>query len=571
MLRSFSLLSISITALSLVACGGGSSSNKNNDPSNNSEDLTSLSGKAADGYLINAVACLDVNSNSVCDSGEPSSRTDNDGAFSFEASASDIAAYPVVVRAIANETIDSDNPDTAITKSFSLTAPSGSTFVSPFTTLIYNVQKDNPALSNEAAKERVKSQFGLDIDPTSDYIASGNTSAHDVAQKITKVVANAEERARTDAGAGLTDGNFGAVLSAIMDDVFTQADTIVAAESDDDLPELDVIPDGGIDELVAEQENEASGSIVSTFDVLSSGVYDLYFYEDSTDGFTQVFPERYPVKVVDGIFKDSLNEFFEDGIWNVEEDEDGDFDVILTSDGWVTDNGDCTLVAEGNKARKTCAGDAVLITAAEVSLSGRPVKSELLTVLGQSRDDLDVDLISGVETQINSITTTFGEDAKGYLFAFTERTDYAELDCYTTIENDLGSCSTVDEADSLDDLFSSNISFWVETDDEDDSYFLAELDGSLSDNTGDVYKSTTSQVVGTWNRVTMKGKTLIVLNLNQSWNEKTMLTEVEGKGVVEGGYRKGEDGGTSVLHFNDTAMNNITTGLTNKFPYVDSE
>lgn len=571
MLRSFSLLSISITALSLAACGGGSSGNKNNDPSNNSEDLTSLSGKAADGYLINAVACLDVNSNSVCDSGEPSSRTDNDGAFSFEASASDIAAYPVVVRAIANETIDSDNPDTAITRSFSLAAPAGSSFVSPLTTLIYNVQRDNPALSNEAAKERVKSQFGLDIDPTSDYIASGNTSAHEVAQKITKVVANAEEKARADAGAALTDDKFGAVLSAIMDDVFEQSDSIIAAQSDEELPVLDVVPEGGIDELVAEEESEASATVVVMADLFSAGFYDVYFEDETTDRYTQVFPTRYPVKVDGGILKDSLNEFFEDGIWKVEEDEDGDFNVVLTSDGWVTDDGDCSVVIEGDKSRLICKGDSVLIAASEVLLSGRPVKSELLSVLGQSRDNLDVDLISGVETQINSITTTFGEDAKGYLFAFTERTDYAELDCYTTIENDLGSCSTVDGADSLDDLFSSNISFWVETDDEDDSYFLADLDGSLSDNTGDVYKSTTSQVVGTWNRVTMKGKTLIVLNLNQSWNEKTMLTEVEGKGVVKGGYRKGEDSGTTVLHYNDAAMDSITTGLTDKFPYAISE
>lgn len=577
MLRALSLLSVSITALSLAACGGGSSSSKNpnsNDSSDNgSENLTSLSGKAADGYLINAIACLDLNNNAICDAGEPSSRTDNNGTFSFEATASDIAAYPIIVRAVANETIDSDNPDTAITKSFSLAAPSGSTFISPLTTLIYNVQKDNPALSNEAAKERVKSQFGLDIDPTSDYIASGNTSAHDVAQKITKVVANAEEKARADAGADFTDDKFGAVLSAIMDDVFTQADTIVAAESDDDLPALDVIPDGGIDELVAEQENEASGSIVSTFDVLSSGVYDLYFDDHGIDGITHVFPERYPVKLVDGNFGDSLNEFFNNNMWNVEEDEDGDFDVILTSDGWVTDNGDCSLIAEGLNARKTCVGDSVLITTSEVFLSGRLVKDELQTILDQSRGDLDDEIADKVETLIDSISTTFGDGAKGYSFAFTERTDYAQLDCFTTVENDLGSCSTVDGADSLDDLFSLNIPFWVETDDEDDSYFRAELGGSLSDNTGDVFKSETepSEVIGTWNKVTIKGKTLIVLNLNQSWDEKTMLTEVEGKGVVEGGYRKGEDGGTTVLNYNDAAMDNITTGLTNSFPYIDSE
>lgn len=570
MLRSFSLLSISITALSLTACSGSSSSS-NGSADNGSENSTILSGKAADGYLINAIACLDVNNNSVCDVGEPDSRTDNDGAFSFEASESDIAAYSVIVRAVANETIDSDNPDTAITKSFSLAAPAGSSFVSPLTTLIYNVQRDNPALSNEAAKERVKSQFDLDIDPTSDYIASGNTSAHEVAQKITKVVANAEEKARTDAGAALTDDKFGAVLSAIMDDVFEQSDSIIAAQSDEELPLLDVVPEGGIDELIAEEESEASARVVKMADVFSAGFYDLYFYDGGIDGITEIFPERYPVKVIDGVLKDSLNEFFEDGIWKAEEDEDGDFNVVLTSDGWMTDDGDCSVVTEGDKSRLICAGDSVLVSVAETSLSGRPVKSELMSVLSQSQGDFDDQVFDEIETLVNSITTTFGEDAKGFSFAFTERTDYAELECYTTVENDLGSCTTVDGANSLSDLFSLDIPFWVETDDEDDSYFRAELGGSLSDNTGDVIKLTTDQVIGTWDKVTMKNKTLIVLNLNQSWDEKTMLTEVEGQGVVKGGYRKGKDSGTTVLNYNGAAMDNITTGLTNKFPYAIGE
>ncbi|MDF1762153.1 MAG: hypothetical protein P1U57_01980 [Oleibacter sp.] len=556
------LISLAISCATLVACGGGSGGSSKT-------PTTSLSGKAADGYLINAIACLDLNNNAICDAGEPSSRTDNNGSFSFEASASDFAAYSVIVRAVANETIDSDNPSTAITKSFSLAAPAGSTFVSPLTTLIYNIKRDNPALSDDAVAESIKTKFGLDIDPTSDYIANGNTNAHEVAQKITKVVANSEEKARADAGAGLTDDKFGAVLSAIMDDVFEQSDSIIAAQSDEELPVLDVVPEGGIDELVAEQESEASGSIVSTFDVLSSGIYDLYFYDDRIDGITHVFPERYPVKLVDGIFGDSLNEFFDNNVWNIETDEDGDFDVILTSDGWVTDNGDCSLIAEGLNARETCAGDSVLITAAEVSLSGRQVKDELQTILDQSRSDLDDDIADKVETLISSISTTFSEGAKGYSFAFTERTDYAELNCYTTVENDLGRCDTVGGADTLEELFSLNTSFYVNTNGD---FFDAELDGAFSDNTGDVIKSGTEtvEVVGTWNKIIMKGKTLIVLDImNNDDDFQDMFTAVEGKGVVSGNYRKGKDGGTDVLNYNDAAMNNITTGLTNKFPFID--
>ena len=54
----------SLAAALLAACGGGGGGSE--------APKTTLSGTVADGYLKGATVCLDVNGNSICDSGEPS-------------------------------------------------------------------------------------------------------------------------------------------------------------------------------------------------------------------------------------------------------------------------------------------------------------------------------------------------------------------------------------------------------------------------------------------------------------------------------------------------------------------
>lgn len=74
-----------VLSIGLSGCGGGSSdsaSNTNGKGSGTTKTVT-FSGRAVDGYISGATACLDTNVNGVCDSGEPTASTNTDGKFTF--------------------------------------------------------------------------------------------------------------------------------------------------------------------------------------------------------------------------------------------------------------------------------------------------------------------------------------------------------------------------------------------------------------------------------------------------------------------------------------------------------
>jgi hypothetical protein len=137
---------IKIAALSLVAMAvlaGCGSSSKTPTPTPTpapsptpAPTPTSIALKVADGYLQSAFVFLDVNTNNIHDTDEPSGKTDNNGAVTLDTS--DITGpenYPIVVIATKAETKDKDT-GTFIAKDFSLSAPAGSQTVNPITTLI---------------------------------------------------------------------------------------------------------------------------------------------------------------------------------------------------------------------------------------------------------------------------------------------------------------------------------------------------------------------------------------------------------------------------------------------------
>jgi len=105
-------VALSIAASAVIFSGCGSSSGLGG-------ALSSLSGKAADGYLVNAKVCLDVNLNGKCDgTTEYEANTTAGGNFTLQGIPSSIVSrYPLVVEAIANATEDEDNPGLKITNS----------------------------------------------------------------------------------------------------------------------------------------------------------------------------------------------------------------------------------------------------------------------------------------------------------------------------------------------------------------------------------------------------------------------------------------------------------------------
>jgi len=80
-----SLATSLLLSFSFIGCGGGGdSSNDSSTPATQTTASTvSFSGVAVDGYISGATACLDTNINGKCESGEPTTKTQSDGSFTF--------------------------------------------------------------------------------------------------------------------------------------------------------------------------------------------------------------------------------------------------------------------------------------------------------------------------------------------------------------------------------------------------------------------------------------------------------------------------------------------------------
>lgn len=133
-------------SLGLAGCGGSSATSGGSNTNTNTNTITnnnppnasaaSVSGVAQDGYLADALVCLDININGKCDSTEPTTFTDGSGNYTLTgATAAQIASSPILVEAKAGSTIDvtTGNP---VSSDYTLLAPPGYTTVNPLTTMI---------------------------------------------------------------------------------------------------------------------------------------------------------------------------------------------------------------------------------------------------------------------------------------------------------------------------------------------------------------------------------------------------------------------------------------------------
>jgi len=174
---------ISISAIIfLIGCGGSSSSSNSG---NDNISKTTINGKVADGYLINAKVCLDKNENYVCDSDEPSSYTKSDGSYSLEVESGDENKYPVIVE-VGKDAIDTDTNEN-VSDEFLLFAPAGKyQFISPYTTLIKTQMDLNPQFSIDDAENVIKTKLGM---PSADLFANylkDNSYTSEVLHKVAK-------------------------------------------------------------------------------------------------------------------------------------------------------------------------------------------------------------------------------------------------------------------------------------------------------------------------------------------------------------------------------------------------
>lgn len=177
-IRRLRLLSTLVATTSLVAaCGGGGGSDSASPPPPSN---VTISGKAVDGPLQGATACLDTSDNRACDSGEPTSAaTGIDGGFTISGmTAAQAGAHRVIV-VVPATAIDADT-GAAVGTAFTMVAPasassgSQSVFVSPLTTLVAQ-QMDASGQTRSEAAAFIQQQAGLAVSPLADFSAASNT------------------------------------------------------------------------------------------------------------------------------------------------------------------------------------------------------------------------------------------------------------------------------------------------------------------------------------------------------------------------------------------------------------
>lgn len=185
-----------MSAAFIAGCGGSGST----------AATTPVSGVVADGYLQNALVFLDKNGNYQLDAGEPSARTDQNGAYTLTVAPEDVGKYPIVALAVQGETIDLDNPGQTLQNTYVLcipaTATSGtvSNFISPLSTLLREKLEANPGMTLNEAMTQLRNQLNMPagMNMLGDYMAgsrSGGYQAqyqamHQVAQQMASLMAN---------------------------------------------------------------------------------------------------------------------------------------------------------------------------------------------------------------------------------------------------------------------------------------------------------------------------------------------------------------------------------------------
>ena len=170
-----------------------------------------ISGTVADGYLVNATVFLDKNGNGQLDAGEPSTKTDMNGAYTLSVDSADIGKYPIIALAIEGVTIDKDTNQT-VTKSYTLSLPKeivsgsvNSNFISPISTWIHQTMTANPDRTLTDAMEQLRVNMNLPggINLLADYVNLGSDSSpdpnrdnyrgmHTTAQNMVPVMAQGE-------------------------------------------------------------------------------------------------------------------------------------------------------------------------------------------------------------------------------------------------------------------------------------------------------------------------------------------------------------------------------------------
>lgn len=156
---------MAVSASSLVGCGGesGSGSSVSLDPLAGlpTKQTKTVSGTVADGYLVYAKVCADINKDDICQDNEPRSETKEGGAYTLEVDKS-VSDYNVLVE-VPEYAIDEDTGQAVGVPFVLKAAREDQAFVSPISTMTVEQMKKSK-MDHLSAKRTVAQSLGVAVD-----------------------------------------------------------------------------------------------------------------------------------------------------------------------------------------------------------------------------------------------------------------------------------------------------------------------------------------------------------------------------------------------------------------------
>ncbi|MCL2920110.1 hypothetical protein [Shewanella litorisediminis] len=598
----------------LTACGGSDNNDAPKPPTPPPPPATiTLEGKVADGYLVGARVCVDLNENKVCDDGEPSATTGAGGSFSItDATQQQLDTYPLVVEVTAG-TVDEDTGE-AITRGYTLSAPAGYEFISPLTTMVQGEMEQGS--SEEDAEAAIKALLGTTISLTQDYVAAQNDDSlsneqkaeylqlHQVAQVTARVIANnlAQIQAAADA-AGISADD---LIALIVDTVVNALETIVAqveaakdagADFDPDAiagsEEVESeasVSDDNLEEQIEVLHAEASAAAANLVTEVSGDGIFWFDGDYDADGlwleYGHVKYDATNQKTIDVHYELVNGEFVAHN-----NSEFGTDDFILTDTGWQATTEESVITALNDDGTITLSHPdfpqlAETISAKEYALSGLSIK-----VLLAKQDN------TWPWHKVMPVDASFSEGAKAFAIEVKTASDQYRLYYWDGCnEGDMvgGYCNSVwsrmaggseGPATSLSALISATASdgtlanlvgpyiAW-----HGDMQILAELiQGGMAkyhtvywgqSSTGEAQRSVMLYATGEWRQVTQSGQTLILMTLpddvrhfGEHEDDGELLLAVHQGAVRRGEFIPAGTGDDDEVIFNLAAKNDILTKL----------
>ena len=210
-----------LISITLTACGGSSDSSSSNatnsSDTDSSTDSNSFTVTAIDGYLSSAEVYVDRDGDGIADSDELVGSTDSNGQIILD---SENEVYPIIIRAVAGITRDSDYSGT-IAENYEMVSTAGSPVVTPFTTMAY-------------LKDMTMEELVTELDPNGTLGLTAGDISGDYALTSNDVDVTVQALARSIAGV-LTEevsDNAETTLDTYVESIVETVETQVLASSD---------------------------------------------------------------------------------------------------------------------------------------------------------------------------------------------------------------------------------------------------------------------------------------------------------------------------------------------------